>query len=102
MNNSLLVSFISSDFPFQVIWLLGAELSITFSKYFIASTKVYPSLIFAEIVTALCLLYLESSLAEPSSLKLTKLESDINFLFVSERTKIFDIPSLFLLSDKYC
>ena len=50
--------------------------------------------IFAEIVTALCLLYLDSSTAEPSSLKSTRLTSEINFPVVSDLTKIFDNPSL--------
>ena len=36
INNSLLVSFISSDFPFQVIWLSGAKFVITSSKNLIA------------------------------------------------------------------
>jgi hypothetical protein len=53
-------------------------------------------------VTALCLLYLDNSFAVPSSSKLTRLVSDINFPVVSDLTKILDIPSLFLLSDKYC
>ena len=56
----------------------------------------------AEIVTARCLLYLASSFAEPSSLKLTKFAKEINFPLVSERTNIFETPYLFLLSDKYC
>ena len=102
INNSLLVSLISSDFPFQVIWFSGAKSVITSSKYFIASVKVYPSLIFADIVIAGCLLYLASSFAEPSSSKLTRFAKEISFPFVSERTNIFDTPSLFLLSDKYC
>ena len=73
-----------------------------FSKNFIASAKVYPSLIFADIVTARCLLYRASCFAEPSSLKLTRFDKEISFPFVSERTKILETPSLFLLSDKYC
>ena len=56
----------------------------------------------AEIVIALWRLYLASSFAAPSSLKLTKLANEISFPLVSERTNIFEIPSLFLLSDKYC
>ena len=40
INNSLLVSLISSDFPFQVIWLLGAILDIVSSKNLIASIRV--------------------------------------------------------------
>ena len=56
----------------------------------------------AEIVIARCLLYRASSFAEPSSLKFTKFAKEISFPLVSERTKILEIPSLFLLSDKYC
>jgi len=56
----------------------------------------------AEIVIARCLLYRESSFAAPSSLKLTRFAREISFPLVSERTKILEIPSLFLLSDKYC
>ena len=54
------------------------------------------------MVTALCLLYLANSFAVPSSSKLTRLISDISFPVVSDLTKIFDIPSLSLLSDRYC
>jgi hypothetical protein len=56
----------------------------------------------ADIVTALCLLYLANSLADPSSLNSTKLASEISLPVVSDLTKIFEIPSLFRLSDKYC
>ena len=38
--NSLLVSFNSSDFPFQVICLSGATWDMVVSKYFIASDNV--------------------------------------------------------------
>mgnify|MGYP003352173162 CR=1 FL=1 len=51
----------------------------------------------ADIVTALCLLYLASSLADPSSLNSTKLARDISLPDVSDLTKIFDMPSLFKL-----
>ena len=54
------------------------------------------------MVTALCLLYLASSFAEPSSLNSIKFASEISFPEVSDLTKILEIPSLFLLSDKYC
>ena len=37
-----------------------------------------------------------------SSLKLTRFAKEMSFPLVSERTNIFEIPSLFLLSDKYC
>jgi hypothetical protein len=40
MNNSLLVSFNSSDFPFQAIWLVICESDKVFSMYLIASDKV--------------------------------------------------------------
>ena len=55
----------------------------------------------ADIVTALCLLYLESILADPSSLKSTKFANDISFELFSDLTKIFAKLSLLLLSDKY-
>ena len=57
---------------------------------------------FAEIVTALCRLYRASCLAVPSFLKLIRFAMEISFVFVSERTNILEIPSLFLLSDMYC
>ena len=56
----------------------------------------------AEIVTALCLLYLDKTSAVPFSSKSTKLTIETNFPVLSERTNIFDKSSLFLLSDKYC
>ena len=50
----------------------------------------------AEIVIARCLFYRESSFAVPSSLKFTKFAREISFPLVSDRTKILEIPSLFL------
>ena len=54
------------------------------------------------MVTAGCLLYLDNSFAAPTSLKSTRLTREINLPVVSDLTKIFDIPSLFLRSAKYC
>ena len=50
------------------------------------------------MVTAGCLLYLDNSFAAPTSLKSTRLTREINLPVVSDLTKIFDIPSLFLRS----
>ena len=61
---------------------------------------MYPSLIFADIVTARCLLYLASCFAEPSSLKLTKFDKEISFPFVSERT-IELMPEDRIVNDHY-
>ena len=57
---------------------------------------------FAEIVTAFCLLYLERTFADPSSLKSTKFAKEINFELFSDLTKILAKLSLFLLSSRYC
>ena len=56
----------------------------------------------AEIVTALCLLYLASVFAEPSSLNSTRFAKETSLPEVSDLTKIFEIPFLFLLSEIYC
>ena len=48
-------------------------------------------------MTARCLSYRAKIFAEPTSLKLTRLASDINFPVVSERTKILLKLSLFFL-----
>ena len=56
----------------------------------------------ADIVTARCLLYLGNDSAVPFSSNSTKLATDTNFPVVSDLTKIFDKPSLSLLSAKYC
>ena len=42
------------------------------------------------------------SFADPSSLNSTKLARDISLPDVSDLTKIFDTPSLFLRSERYC
>mgnify|MGYP000615426858 CR=1 FL=1 len=55
---------------------------------------------FAEIVTALCLLYLDNASAVPSSLRSTRLTIETNLPVVFDLTCILDKSSLFLLSDK--
>jgi len=47
-------------------------------------------------------LYLGSASAVPFSLNSTKLATDTSLPVVSDLTKIFDNPSLSLLSAKYC
>ena len=57
---------------------------------------------FADIVTALCLLYLDNLFAEPSSLKSTIFAKEINLPVFSDLTKILLRPSLSFLSFRYC
>ena len=54
------------------------------------------------MVTALCRLYLGKVSAVPFSSNSTKLARDTSLPLVSDLTCIFDIPSLFLLSERYC
>ena len=57
---------------------------------------------FADIVTALCLLYLDNLLAVPFSLNSTKFESETKFPVFSDLTNILLKLSLSFLSSKYC
>ena len=54
------------------------------------------------MVTALCLLYLDNLLAEPSSLYSTKFAREISSPEFSDLTKILLKPCRFFLSSLYC
>ena len=53
-------------------------------------------------MTALCLLYLDNSFADPSSSKSTRFDNEINFFDFSDLIKILPKPCLSFLSLTYC